>query len=106
MLIINFYRGLFHKYSKRVNLYFFRFRFFLLIVPSRDVRKRKDRNTLVQYIQSMEKVSSALVCRAAALHPLATRVPALCLEASVPVDRDKLGILKLAFMTRRPKFSR
>lgn len=57
-------------------------------------------------IQSMEKVSSALVCRAAALRPLATRVPALCLEASVSVDRDTLGILKLAFMTLRSGFSR
>lgn len=66
----------------------------------------KEKTEIHLYIQSMEKVSSALVCRAATLHPLATRVPALCLEASVPVDRDTIGILKLAFMTRRPKLSR
>lgn len=66
----------------------------------------KEKTEIHLYIQSMEKVSSALVCRAAALRPLATRVPALCLEASVSVDRDTLEILKLAFMTRRSGFSR
>lgn len=59
----------------------------------------KEKTETHLYIQSMEKVSSAVVCRATALRPLATRVPALCLEASVSVDRDTLGILKLAFMT-------